>query len=231
MKAVTNEKLIARNAKIGTWSSLAGMAILGVGLYISFQWQKYIALSFVCLLAGIVLSNVGIYNANRWVKRPRPDEVLTKVLKGFDRRYYLYNYTLPVDHVLLGPSGLFVLVARNHAGPIYCANGRWRQKLNLFRVFGFLGEGVGNPTRDAERSVRKIQKFLAEKMPQLGEMPVQSAVVFTNEKAELQVENPPLPVLDTKGLKDLLRKSPRDLLSGGQIRQVAEAFGVSGGSS
>jgi hypothetical protein len=225
MKAVTNEKLIARNAKIGTWSSLAGMAVLGIGLYISFQWQQYIALSFVCLLAGIVLSNVGIYNANRWVKRPRPDEVLTKALKGFDRRYYLYNYTLPVDHVLVAPSGLFVIVARNHAGPIYYANGRWRQKFNLFRAFGFLGEGVGNPTRDVERGVRKMQKFLTEKVPQLEEMAVQSVVVFTNGEAELHVEAPSVPVLDPKGLKDFLRKAPKEALSGQQIRQMTEAFG------
>jgi hypothetical protein len=225
MKAVTNEKLIARNAKIGTWSSLAGMAALGIGLYISFQWQKYIALSFLCLLAGIVLSNVGLYNANRWVKRPRPDEVLTKVLKGFDRRYYLYNYVLPVDHVLVAPSGLFAIVARNHDGPVYFADGRWRQKFNLFRALGFAGEGVRNPGRDAERDVHKMQRFLTRNAPDLAEVPVQSLVVFTNAKAELHVENPPLPVLDPKGLKDFLRKSPKDVLSGGQVRRMAEVFG------
>ena len=224
MKAVTNEKLIARNAKIGTWSSLGGLAVLGIGLYISIQWQEYIALSFVCLLAGIVLSNVGLYNANRWVKSPRPDEVLTKALKGFDKRYYLYNYVLPVGHALLAPSGLFVIVARNHGGPIYYADGRWRQKFNLIRAFGFLGEGMGNPIRDAEKDVRKMQKFLAKQGLEL-EVPIQSLIVFTNEKADLHVQDPPLPVLTPKGLKDLLRKSPKDALSGGQIRQMAGGFG------
>lgn len=225
MKAVTNEKRIARNAKIGTWSSLGGMAVLGIGLYISIQWQEYLALSFVCLLAGIVLANVGLYSANRWVKRPRPDEVLTKALKGFDKRYYLYNYVLPADHVLLAPSGLFVIVARNHDGPIYYASGRWRHKFNLLRVFGFLGEGVGNPARDADRNVRKMQKHLVKEMPELGEVPIQPVVVFTNEKAELHVQDPPLPVLDPKGLKDFLRKTSKGELSGSQIRQMTEVFG------
>ena len=224
MKAITNEKLIARNAKIGTWSSLVGLAVLGIGLYISIQWQEYIALSFVCLLAGIVLSNVGLYNANRWVKSPRPDEVLTKALKGFDRRYYLYNYVLPAGHTLLAPSGLFVIVARNHDGPISYADGRWRQKFNLLRAFGILGEGVGNPVRNAEKDVRKMQKFLAENVPELGEVPIQPLIVFTSEKADLHVQDPPLPVLTPKGLKDFLRKSPKDVLSGGQIRQLAEAL-------
>ena len=224
MKAITNETLIARRAKIGTWSSLGGLAVLGLGLYISIKWPQYIVFSFVSLLAGILLSNVGLYSANRWVKRPRPDEVLTKALKGFDKRYYLYNYILPVEHVLLAPSGMFVIVARNHDGPIHYSGGRWRQKFNLLRAFGFLGEGVGNPVRDAERTVRKMQKFLAKNVPDLGEVAVQALVVFTNEKAELHVENPPLPVLDVKGLKNHLRGLPKGVLSGGQIRQLTETI-------
>jgi len=225
MKVVTNEKLIARNARIGTWSSLGGLAVLGLGLYISIQWPQYIAYSFVSLLAGIVLSNVGLYNANRWAKRPRVDEVLTKTLKGFDRRYYLYHYALPADHVLLGPSGLFVIVARNHDGPVYYTNGRWRQKFNLLRVFGFFGEGVGNPVRDAERNVRKMQKFLAEASPELEQVTIQSLIVFTSEKAELHVQDPPLPVVDAKGLKNLVRELPKDALAGAQIRRIAGLLG------
>lgn len=224
MKAVTNEKLIARNAKIGTWSSVAGLVALGIGVYVSFKWQEYVVVPLICLLAGILLSSVSIYTTNRWVKRPRADEVLTKVLKGFDRRYYLYNYMLPVDHVLLAPSGLFVIVARNQHGPIYYADGRWRQKFSVARFIGFRGEGVGNPVRDAERDVRKMQKFLAKNAPELDEVPIQFLVVFTNEKAELHVENPPLLVLNAKRLKDHLRKLSKEALSGGQIRQMAEVF-------
>lgn len=224
MKVITDEKRIARNAKIGTWASLGGMAVLGIGLYLSLAQPQYLAVSMICLLAGMVLSNVGLYNANRWVKSPRPDEVLTKVLKGFDRRYTLYNYELPVDHVLVGPSGLVVIETRNHEGVIRYTNGRWRQKINLLRVFGFLGEGVGNPVRDAERAASKLRRFLAEKVPDLAETPVEPVIVFTNEKASLDVQNPPLPVFDPKGLQDFVRKAPKDALSGGEIRQLAEAF-------
>ena len=224
MKVITNEKLIARNAKIGTWSSFGGLAVLGIGLYISFKLPQYMVLSLVCLLAGILLSNVGLYNANRWVKEPRPDEVLTTALKGFDRRYYLYHYVLPVNHVLVGPPGVLAIVTRNHEGPISYAGGRWRQKFSLLRFFGFLGEGVGNPARDAEKNVRKLQKFLTKQKLEL-EVPVQTLIVFTNAKADLHVEDPPLPVLTPKGLKDFLRKASKDALSGAQIRQITEVLG------
>lgn len=225
MKAVTNEKRIARNVKIGNGASLAGLVMLGAGMYISLKLPQYISYALLCLLIGLILSNAGLYNTNRWIKRPRADEVLTQALKGFDRRYYLYHYVLPVDHVLVAPSGLFVIVARNQEGPIYYAQGRWRQRFNLFRALGLRGEGVGNPLRDAAGDVRRMQKLLAARLPELDEAAVQPLVVFTHEKAALHVDDPPTPVLDAKGLKDYLRAQPKEALSGNQIRQLVEALG------
>ena len=43
MKIVKNEKLIARNGKIGQWMSLASLVVLGLGLYISFSMPEYFA--------------------------------------------------------------------------------------------------------------------------------------------------------------------------------------------
>ena len=73
MKVTTNERLIARNVKIGNWSSLVGLGMLGIGLYISLKLPEYIAFSFLSLLIGVILANIGLYNANRWAKRPRPE--------------------------------------------------------------------------------------------------------------------------------------------------------------
>lgn len=36
MKIIKNEKLIKRNAKIGQWTSMGALVILGLGMYISF---------------------------------------------------------------------------------------------------------------------------------------------------------------------------------------------------
>jgi hypothetical protein len=71
-----------------------------------------------------------------------------------------------------------------------------------------------------------MQKFLTKQGLEL-EVAVQPLIVFTSEKAELHVQDPPLPVLTPRGLRDFLRKLPKDVLSGGQIRQLAEV--LSGG--
>ena len=45
MKTVTNAKLIKRNAKIGQYTSLGALVVLGIGLYFSFAMkEKYIHL-------------------------------------------------------------------------------------------------------------------------------------------------------------------------------------------
>ena len=56
--------------------------------------------------------------------------------------------------------------------------------------------------------------------PEPGETPIRPLIVFTSAKAELHVQDPPLPVVDAKGLKSLLRELPKDALSGQQIRDL-----------
>ena len=80
MKTFRNERHIKFYARIGQWSSLAGMAVLGAGLVVSFTRPQFIWVSFACLLAGFLLSQVGLHFMKRWVKKPRPYEVLEKAL-------------------------------------------------------------------------------------------------------------------------------------------------------
>ena len=59
MKIIKNEQKIRRNAQIGSWTSLAAMAILGLGMYISFTRTDLIVYSLVALIAGLFLTFAG----------------------------------------------------------------------------------------------------------------------------------------------------------------------------
>jgi len=126
MKIIRNEKHVKLRARIGQWASLGGMAVLGLGLVISFTRPQLIGISLACLLMGLLLSQIGLYHTKRWVQRPRPDEVLEKALKGLDNRFELYSFYLPAPHVLLGPPGLFVLRVQHQEGQITCQADRWQ---------------------------------------------------------------------------------------------------------
>jgi hypothetical protein len=87
MKIVTNLKLIKRNAKIGQYTSLGALVVLGIGLYITFKYPTLFAYSLAALLIGFFMSQLGINFTNRWGRNPRPDDVIDKSLKGLGREF------------------------------------------------------------------------------------------------------------------------------------------------
>ena len=223
MQIITNEKLIKNRARLGRVASFAGLAILLLGLIVSLSPQWLLA-SFGCLFVGFVLSQVGLYHANRWVKEPRPDQTLVKILKGFDDRYHLYNYVLKAHHVLLTPFGLCVIISKDQGGKVRCEGEKWRSeggwKQMIFRLFG--QEGLGNPTKEVQAQVERLRRFLAQRLPG-EEVPIEGLVVFTNPQVDLEAENSDVPVLDGKQLKVFLRNMSKERpIPGGQRKQLAE---------
>jgi hypothetical protein len=214
--------LIKNRARLGRVASFAGLAVLVLGLVASLSPQWLLA-SFGCLFVGFVLSQVGLYHATRWVKEPRADQTLIKILKGFDDRYRLYNYVLPAPHVLLTPFGLCVIIPRDQAGKVRCEGEKWHHESGWKRILRLFGqEGLGNPTKETQTEVKKFRRFLAQRLPD-EEVPVEGVVVFTNPQGELEVENPAVPVLDGKEFKSFLRRlSKEQPIPSSQRRQLAD---------
>ena len=136
MRVKTDTKFIARKVRLGKYSSLAGLAILSVGMVISFSKPELFEVSLLCLVLGFGVASIGSYNVSRWVKPPRGDEVLEKALKGLSNKYELFNYLLPSPHVLLTPFGVYVLSTKKQDGRVtYKGQGKWRQEKDIKRRF------------------------------------------------------------------------------------------------
>ena len=230
MQVITNEKLIKNRARLGRIASFAGLAILVLGLVASLSPHElltspqWMLASFGCLFVGFLLSQVGIYHANRWVKEPRADQTLDKILKGFDNRYHLYNYVLPAPHVLLAPFGLCVIKPKHQGGKVRCQGEKWRHEIGWKRILRLFGqEGLGNPTKEVRAEIEKLRRFLAERLPDDEEVPIEGIVVFTNPQVDLETEAPAVPVLGGKQFKAFLRDLSKEKpMSGSQRRQLAE---------
>jgi hypothetical protein len=95
MKIIKNEKLIQRNSKLGNYISLGALAILGGGMFISFNRPEWFAYSLVCLVVGYILTQIGMYMGNRWGRSPRPDEKIDAGLKGWPCRRMGINSLSP----------------------------------------------------------------------------------------------------------------------------------------
>ena len=228
MNVHLNEKMIARRAKIGRYASTAGLIVLLIGMIATFRGPQYVWVSFGCLFAGLIASQVGTYHMRRWGRNPRPDEVLTASLKGLDKRYHFYGWLLPADYVLLGPAGLFVFVTRDQAGEVEYRHGRWRQPFRWTRLLTmFAQEGLADPPREAVGQVARMEHFLAEHLPEeAAAVPVQGVVVFLSPNAQLNLaEEPPMPVLQARQLKEHVRSLGRgEKLSPDLRRKLEELF-------
>ena len=224
MKIVTNPKKIQRNYKIGLYTSLGSLVFLfaAVGLTLTTR-NDLVNLSFLAMAVGLILSQVGVYFANRYGKSPRIDERITQSLKGLDDRYTLYHYVGPVPHLLTGPSGVWVLAPQYHSGIITYEKDRYRQRgVGFFaRVVG--QEGLGRPEMEAKAYEDDLRKYVLKSLPEDGLPQIRSIIVFTNPKATVQVEETPIPTLHVEKLKDFLRRKFKEQpVNLDKIRQVQE---------
>lgn len=233
MQNLVNTEKIARGARLGKIGTFAGLGFLVAGLVISLALKEspLLWLSFVCLLAGILVSSIGTANLNRWVRQPRADQALAQGLKGFDDRYRLYNYLLPAPHVLLSPVGLYVLTALGTEGVIRYDGTRFRRDFSLGRLFRFMtDEQLGRPFAEADAQVQALQKFLDTH--DLGqEVQIQNILVFFHPGAQLIVSDPPRPIVDPKGLKKAIRRQPGDKLSASVYQRLQELFDGAAGQT
>jgi hypothetical protein len=228
MKVITNDRLIKRNSRIGQIATFAGLVVLVGGLIITFRNPAYASLSWVALIAGFGLSQVGLYFGNRWGRHPRPDELVDQGLKGLNDQYSIYHYVAPASHLLVGPSGLWVIMPYYQAGKIIYEKNRYKQKGGGFmqkylRIFG--QDGLGRPDLEASSEVEAIDKFIKKNIPDVEFLESSVALVFTNDKADLEVENAPVLTIPLKSLKSAVRKSAKEKpLSPDMIKQINELF-------
>ncbi|MHB8778264.1 MAG: hypothetical protein ACYC6R_10955 [Anaerolineales bacterium] len=228
MKIIKNEKLIKRNSVIGQWTSMGALAVLGIGMYISFTKPALFTYSIVSLMLGFIMTQVGMYMGSRWGRSPRPDEKIDTGLKGLHSEFTLYHYSSPVSHLLVGPSGVWALLPYHQRGKITFTKNRWKMSGGGFlqgymRIFG--QEGIGRPDIEAENEVRVLKSFFVKHMDEADIPEINPILVFTSDEVELESGDSPIPAMKLKQLKEFMRQgSKKRILSSLQIEQINQLF-------
>ncbi len=229
MKIITNITLIKRNAKIGQFTSIGALVVLGIGLYISFKMPDKFVYSLAALLLGFFMSQIGMYYGNRWGRNPRPDEMIDKGLKGMGREYTMYHYKTPASHLLVGPAGVWTIMPYYQSGKIIYEKKHWKSKGGGFlqsylRLFG--QENMGRPEIESETEIEATRRYLLKILPDNTEIPpIRALLLFTSPKVELSVEDAPLPAITPKDLKDFMReKSKENALSNQVLESITQVL-------
>lgn len=245
MKLYRNTAEIRKKESLGRRLSLIGLGILFIGLLASFvpSWfppsedpnvtvsapvqflQTYWTwISFAALPLGFIFASFGSYFINRFARRrwpgmktiARPDEVLERSMKGFDDKYAYFAWSLPANHVLVGPSGILVMAVRSDRGRVTVQGDRWREPFSIGRFFTvFAREGVGNPTLELEDQIKRLRALLKKAPLPQGEsadsVPIEPVAIFLNPEMQIKLENPSITVLRADQLKDYVRRRGREV--------------------
>jgi hypothetical protein len=214
MVIIRDDKRVARMAKIGQYISFLSIAILVGGLAIIFWGNpNALILQLAALTVGWGLSQVGMYLQHRYVREPRPDVVLDGALKGAVKDGRLYHYGLPAPHLLLLHNGIIILHAKYQGGEITADGDNWTQKgVGMRKYFG--QEGLGNPTKEAEKLVDATANYIRKKVPQIEEVAMAPIIVFTAKDIKsLDVKDSRIPAMHYTKLKGFLRQQKDTLVN------------------
>jgi hypothetical protein len=165
---------------------------------------------------------------------------LVRVLSALDDSYYLINnLQLPgraddIDHLVVGPSGIFALETKNHRGRIFWQDGQWHQA-KISRS-GRLqpAEPIRDPTRQLKRNVDYLRGCINATDPELSRRTrlwIEGAAVFTHPAVTIDLPRKvkkklPFPVLRVQDLPAFIRgHRPRQKLSKADVREIVSMFG------
>lgn len=206
MRVIRNERHISVRGSVGQYAALGGLAILLLGLVISFVRPNWSMPLLVSMVVGFTLSVVGGYFTDRYAGSLARHNALEEVLKGLDYRHTLLQYVLPADHVLLHPGGCTCFVVKAQGGKVSYEQEKWthQERGKFFRVL--VGqERLGTPHLEAQRQVESLKRYLEQRLDNADQFPVRSAVVFVNEEVQLEANESPVPTFYRKKVKDWLR--------------------------
>ncbi len=222
MRVTTNEKLIKRGRRIATIMTAVGMALLFGSIFVA-QNEARINIAFLMSITGFIVTVTATRYTKKWIRTPRANVVLDKVLKGMGHKYHIFHYVLPkVDHVLVGPQGVFVLNAQPADGAVRYENGRWRRKFHWTQLLrGFGDDAVGDATGDVHKETEALQEFIDAQLPD-SEIQVEGVIVFTNERLQLDAESAPVAVARVDKLKALLRTYKKKALDSNTQQELEE---------
>jgi len=229
MKIIKDEKLIKRNRTIGSWTSIAALVVLALGMYISFNRTDLFIYSLGALLIGFTLTQIGMYMGNKFGRSPRPDEKLDAGLKGLQNEFVMYHYTTPASHLLVGPAGVWVVMPYHQRGKVTFKKNRWRVSGGGFlqsymRIFG--QEGLGRPDIEIESGINALKKYLSKHMEESDIPEINALMVFTSDQVEIDTEDSPIPAMKLKQIKEFMRqKAKAKKIPAETINKITAVFG------
>jgi hypothetical protein len=133
-----------------------------------------------------------------------------------------------IDHLIVGPTGLFLLETKTMAGQIVCTSqGIW-QRTKTGRAGTRYSAFIGDPAAQVQRNIRAVRECLHRSCPDLArrtQLWIEGVVVFPHPAAELHAEHSRIPALrlDETPAR-IVGNAPRRRLNGEEVEVVVSVL-------
>jgi hypothetical protein len=180
------------------WASL-GLLVLALAVVGGSRSFSQPIAGFLTVAAVLIFFKASLRRWLRWSLGTKGESAVTEVLKNLPHEYVVLNdIVLPgskgnVDHVLIGPNGIFVIETKNYSGFVKCEDDQWFVN----------GRSVRSLSKQAKRNSMAVRGSIASlfKGPQAKKIPyVVPLLVFAGSRMRLKLFKPTVAVLRTSEL-------------------------------
>ena len=207
-------------AKAALSFALFGL-ILALASYRAIVTRSVGLLEFAGFAASLIPLAAFLYYQRKYniYKGGRQGEqnVIGTLSRNLNDDYYLINGVCiggggDIDHIVLGPGGVFVLETKNWSGKININGDQWQRPGK---------QAMGSPSLQAKRNTQKVKRLL-DQTPTLRDIWVEGIVVLTNQHANLTISNSTVTILKLPQLASHIKGRTGNQLTEQQIQQIAK---------
>jgi hypothetical protein len=207
---------------------LIGLGVLGglvsIILRATFAFVPLAILSIILVIFGLS-SLQGYENYSRGLKG---EDLVSQSLMNLNDEYYLISDIRfsdnfgNIDHIVLGPNGVFVIETKNYRGVIECVGDEWGKFYEEARYQKYYE--TRSPSKQVKRNAIRVKQIIdsANILDRSINLWVDGIVVFVDPTVILKLSNPTVPILRSNQLCDYIINKPTKItFSPQELKKVA----------
>jgi len=161
------------------------IALVGaIGIYWGYGY------SFFMVIAGLVIVVYGYNEGGSWIKGDIGERITSHHLKKLPKEFVVFNdVILPerygnIDHVVVGPTGIFVIETKNYTGSYIIDGDDW-----YYNTDEGIERALSNPAGQVKNNSMALKRFLSIKGINTYKLWINSVVALTSPG--LTIKNAP----------------------------------------
>ncbi len=174
-----SEKKLSKYNKITAIGALIGLIGL-IGLLFS-------AISIIFIIIGVILFKIGLEERESWDKGIEGEKTVFSYLRKLPDSYFVFNdVKLPnckwnIDHIVLGPTGIFVIETKNINGYFLVEDKEW-----LYSGGGQVKRAYSQPGRQVLGNSMALKEFLLSEGVNMQDLWINSIVTLLKNNFEIR---------------------------------------------